>query len=135
MLGKSALVALAAIALGAAPSGAVAAPQRQVHVTLPSSPKLVAVGAGVQVVAGCGEDLFVASGWWWLRRRGAWYRAAGPRLPFVHVETARVPLTVVAIPPGRYRGVGEADARPAGRSPEAAAPRGDPLAGGPGVGH
>ncbi len=134
MLGKSTLPALVAIALGAAPSPARPAPPPPVRLSLPASPRLVAVGPGVQVVEGVNEDVFVASGWWWLRRRGAWYRSPGPQLSFSRVETARVPLTVVAIPPGRYRNLGEAEARAAAGLDRFGPPRrGDPLAGSSGL--
>jgi len=51
------------------------------------------------------------------------------------VAPAGGPLRGGATPRGRSGGGGAPPPRPAGRSPEAAAPRSDPLAGGPGVGH
>ncbi|HVP68302.1 MAG TPA: hypothetical protein VMT17_13695 [Anaeromyxobacteraceae bacterium] len=88
-----------ALSLGAAPALADDTPLR---LALPSSPTLAAVRPGVQVVESLDEEVFFASGWWWVRRGAAWYRSPSPRLAFVRVETARVPLTVVSLPPGRY---------------------------------
>lgn len=102
-----ALAMALAISVSLAP-GPAGGDEAWVRLALPASPRLAAVRPGVQVVERWDEEVFFASGWWWVHRGAAWYRSPGPQVAFLRVETARVPLTVVALSPGRYRHFREA---------------------------
>ncbi|MFP2896186.1 hypothetical protein [Corallococcus sp. 4LFB] len=66
-------------------------------------PPLVVVQPGVQVVEDYDEDLYVVDDAYWVRRDGRWYRARDYRGGWEVVEERRVPVTVVKLPPGRYK--------------------------------
>ncbi|MBN9686187.1 MULTISPECIES: hypothetical protein [unclassified Corallococcus] len=66
-------------------------------------PPLVVVQPGVQVVEDYDEDLYVVDDAYWVRRDGRWFRARDYRGGWVVVEERRVPVTVVKLPPGRYK--------------------------------
>lgn len=73
----------------------------QIHFEAP--PPLVVVTPGVQVVENYNEDLYVADGYYWVRRDGRWYRARDHRGGWVLVEERVVPVEVARIPPGHYK--------------------------------
>ncbi|WP_043321510.1 hypothetical protein [Corallococcus coralloides] len=66
-------------------------------------PPLVVVQPGVQVVEDYDEDLYIVDDAYWVRRDGRWYRARDYRGGWEVVEERRVPVTVVKLPPGRYK--------------------------------
>ncbi|NOK07853.1 MULTISPECIES: hypothetical protein [Corallococcus] len=66
-------------------------------------PPLVVVQPGVQVVEDYDEDLYVVDDAYWVRRDGRWYRARDYHGGWEVVEERRVPVTVVKLPPGRYK--------------------------------
>jgi hypothetical protein len=94
--------ALAALVATALPRRAAARVEVHIDIGLPAAPPLVVVEPGVQVVEDFDDEVFVTSGWYWVRRDRAWYRARSPRARFVLVEHRHVPATLVRIPPGRY---------------------------------
>ncbi len=65
-----------------------------VHVT---SPELIVISPGVQVVADADEPLFYADGYYWLYRRGAWLRSDSYRGGFARVDISYVPARVRTI--------------------------------------
>jgi hypothetical protein len=65
-----------------------------VHVT---SPELVAVGPGIQVVADADEPLFYSDGAYWLYRASNWYRSDNDRSGFAPIEPVDVPVAVRTI--------------------------------------
>jgi hypothetical protein len=73
----------------------------QIHFEAP--PPLVVVQPGVQVVENYDEDLYVADGYYWVRRDGRWYRARDHRGGWAVVEERYVPVSVAHIPPGHYK--------------------------------
>jgi hypothetical protein len=82
--------------------------QVQVQVAMPSirfevAPRLVMVSEGVQVVPDYDEEVFFVDGWYWYRRNDLWYRMRDHRGGWVLVERRYVPVTLVRIPPGKYR--------------------------------
>src|SRR5690349_20254092 len=56
-----------------------------------TSPRLVVVSPGVQVVEDANAPLFYVSGFYWLYRDAAWLRSDSYRGGFVHVEYRSVP--------------------------------------------
>ncbi|NBC41344.1 hypothetical protein [Corallococcus exiguus] len=66
-------------------------------------PPLVVVQPGVQVVEDYDEDLYVVDNVYWVRRDGRWFRARDYHGGWEYVEERRVPVTVVKVPPGRYK--------------------------------
>ena len=74
-----------------------------IDIGLPVAPTLVVVQPGIQVVEGFGEEVFFSGGWYWCRRPNGWYRARSPRARFDWVESRRVPVGLVRLPPGQYR--------------------------------
>jgi hypothetical protein len=90
------------------PTPALAGPVVSVQVNLPlirfeQAPPLVVVQEGVQVVPDYGEEVFFVDGWYWCRRHDYWYRTRDHRGGWVVVERRYVPVTLVRIPPGRYK--------------------------------
>jgi hypothetical protein len=69
----------------------------------PVLPPLVVVEPGVQVVEDLDEEVFFASGWYWVRRDGRWYRARDHRQRWAYAEPRFVPPGLRRIPPGHYR--------------------------------
>jgi hypothetical protein len=65
-----------------------------VHVT---SPELVTVSPGVEVVADADEPLFYADGYYWLYRDDTWLRSDSYRGGFVRVDFAYVPQPIRTI--------------------------------------
>ncbi|MFL5310380.1 MAG: hypothetical protein ACJ79H_08015 [Myxococcales bacterium] len=93
---------LMALSLLAQPAGAQA--QVQITMGLPVVlPPMVAVRPGVRVVSDLDEEVFFVDGWYWVRRGPHWYRTHDHRGVWVWVVPARVPVSLVRIPPGRYR--------------------------------
>jgi hypothetical protein len=97
---RLAAVLLAAGAL--APTAAQAGVNVGIHIDLPAAPPLVVVQPGVRVVEDCDEEVYFASGYYWVRRDHGWYRSRRPRATFVFVEPRVVPVAVARMPPGRY---------------------------------
>ncbi|WP_223637970.1 hypothetical protein [Corallococcus sp. EGB] len=82
--------------------------QVRIDVKLPdivfkAPPPLVVVEPGVQVVEDYDEDLYVVDDVYWVRRDGRWFRARDYHGGWEVVEERRVPVTVVRMPPGRYK--------------------------------
>jgi hypothetical protein len=83
--------------------------QVQVRVTVPTvrfdvAPAMVQVQPGVMVVQDYDEEVFVVHGRYWMRGAdGRWYRAHDYHGGWVVAEPRRVPVTLVRMPPGRYR--------------------------------
>ncbi len=81
----------------------------QIRVNFPvirfeTAPPLVVVSPGVQVVEDYDEEIFFVSGWYWYRWQGGWYRRRNYQAgEWVVVAPARVPRTLVRIPPGHYK--------------------------------
>jgi len=72
----------------------------EVHVT---SPQLVALGPGVQVVADADEPLFFVGGSYWVYRDGYWFSSKDYRRHFTHVDYTAVPVELRTIAePERY---------------------------------
>jgi len=67
------------------------------------APALVVVSPGVQVVPEYEEEVFFVDGWYWYRSGPYWYRTRDHRGGWVFVERRYVPMTLVKIPPGRYK--------------------------------
>lgn len=59
-----------------------------------SSPELVMISPGVQVIADADEPLFYSDGSYWLYRDGYWLRSADYRRGFVRVDISYVPQRV-----------------------------------------
>ena len=96
-----ALAGLLAAAL-ALPSRSDAAVNVDIHVGLPVAPPMVVVQPGVQVVEDWDEEIYFSSGWYWVRREDAWYRARRPNARFAYVQPRAVPAAIVRLPPGQY---------------------------------
>jgi hypothetical protein len=90
----SACAWLVAAALGGCAGGEVES-GATVRVT---SPELVAVSPGVQVVADADEPLFYADGYYWLYRDGVWLRSDSYRGGFARMDVNMVPSEVREIP-------------------------------------
>lgn len=60
----------------------------EVHVT---SPQLVQISPGVQVIADADEPIFYVSGDYWLYRDGYWFRSNDYRSGYARIEYRRVP--------------------------------------------
>ncbi len=56
-----------------------------------SSPDLVAISPGIQVVSDADEPLFFADGYYWLYRDRAWYRSDSYRSGFARIDVNMVP--------------------------------------------
>ena len=83
---------------------ALAQVQVQMTMHLPMVlPPMVVVRPGVRVVSELDEEVYFVDGWYWVRRGPHWYRTHDHRGLWVWVVPARVPATLVRIPPGRYR--------------------------------
>lgn len=95
-------IASAVAAAALAPSPARAEVHVNIDVGLPVAPPLVVVQPGVQVVENWHEEVYFASGWYWVRRDGGWYRARHPRAAFAWCAPRRVPVSLVRMPPGQY---------------------------------
>jgi hypothetical protein len=65
-----------------------------VHVT---SPELIVVSPGVQVVADADEPLFYSDGYYWLYRGGYWLRSDSYRGGFARVDVTYVPQRIRTI--------------------------------------
>jgi hypothetical protein len=59
-----------------------------VHVT---SPELVSVAPGVEVVADADDPVFYADGYYWLYRNGVWLRSGLPGTGFARIDLQLVP--------------------------------------------
>lgn len=62
-----------------------------------TSPELIVLEPGVQVVADADEPLFFADGFYWLYRDGYWLRSSNYQRGFVRVELSYVPERVRGI--------------------------------------
>lgn len=60
----------------------------EVHVT---SPELVQIGPGIQVIADADEPIFFVGGDYWLYRDGNWFRSNDYRGGYARVDHERVP--------------------------------------------
>ena len=90
--------------------------QLQITMGLPVVlPPMVVVQPGVQVVSELDEEVYFVGGWYWVRRGPHWYRTHDHRGQWVWVAPARVPVTLVRIPPGQYRRLHRAEWREARR--------------------
>ena len=68
-----------------------------------TSPELVEIGPGVQVIADADEPIFFAQGDYWLYRDGYWFRSRDYRSGYARVEFTYVPTQVRVIErPERY---------------------------------
>lgn len=72
-------------------------------ITFQAPPPVVVVQPGVQVVEDYDEEVFFVDGWYWVRRSDRWYRTKDHRGGWVFVETRGVPVTIVKLPPGKYK--------------------------------
>jgi hypothetical protein len=72
-------------------------------ITFNAPPPLVVVQPGVQVVEDHDDEIFFVDSFYWVRRGPRWYRTRDYRGGWVVVEGARVPPTLVRLPPGQYR--------------------------------
>lgn len=99
--------AVAASLAGCAPTGDVEY-AGEVHVT---SPELVTISPGVQVVADADEPLFYSDGMYWLYRDNGWYRSDSYRGGFARVDYSYLPQRIRVIEQPRayvqYRRHGE----------------------------
>jgi hypothetical protein len=82
--------------------------QVQVDIALPQihfdvTPPLVQVSTGVQVVENYSEEVYFVDGFYWVRRDGRWFKSADHRGSWVVVEQKIVPVTIVQLPPGKYK--------------------------------
>jgi len=93
---------LMAWSLLAQPAGAQVQVQMTMHLPV-VLPPMVVVQPGVRVVSELDEEVYFVDGWYWVRRGPHWYRTHDHRGLWVWVVPARVPATLVRIPPGRYR--------------------------------
>jgi hypothetical protein len=84
---------VAASVSGCAPTGDVEY-AGEVHVT---SPELVTISPGVQVVADADEPLFYSDGMYWLYRDNSWYRSDSYRGGFARVEYTYLPQRIRVI--------------------------------------
>lgn len=84
---------VAASLAGCAPTGDVEY-AGEVHVT---SPELVTISPGVQVVADADEPLFYSDGMYWLYRDNGWYRSDSYRGGFARVEYSYLPQRIRVI--------------------------------------
>lgn len=84
---------VAASLAGCAPTGDVDY-AGEVHVT---SPELVTISPGVQVVADADEPLFYSDGMYWLYRDNHWYRSDSYRGGFARVEYSYLPQRIRVI--------------------------------------
>jgi hypothetical protein len=96
------------VALWLSPTLVGAQVELRARLTLPSirfevAPPLVEVSEGVQVVPDYEEEVFYTDGWYWCRMNGGWYRTHNHRGNWMVVEPRYVPVTLVHIPPGKYR--------------------------------
>lgn len=96
-------IRLLAFALLVAPALAAAQVSVDVRIGFPAPPPLVVVSPGIQVVPDYGEEVFFVDGWYWLRRDAAWYRTRDHRGGWAVVEHRHVPVTLVGLPPGKYK--------------------------------
>jgi hypothetical protein len=95
---------LAATFLAAALAGGcvVAEPRHRSTVVVSTTPDLVTVSPGVQVIADYDEPIFFADGYYWWYIDGLWYRSAIYTGGWVYVATP--PIVIVRIhEPYRYR--------------------------------
>jgi hypothetical protein len=98
------LLALSLLAILPVSARAQFTTELAVQLTLPVRPALVLVQPGVQVVPDYDEEVFYASGGYWLRRGPTWFRAPRPSVAFALVPSARVPIVLAKLPPpGHYR--------------------------------
>lgn len=84
---------VAASLAGCAPTGDVEY-AGEVHVT---SPELVTISPGVQVIADADEPLFYSDGMYWLYRDNSWYRSDSYRGGFARVEYSHLPQRIRVI--------------------------------------
>ena len=97
---------LAALTVAAAPAWAqgvtvVVPPPPAIHFEQP--PPVVEINPGVQVVEDQDEEVFVVDGWYWTRRGDHWFRTRDHRGGWVVAEPRVVPVTLVRMPPGKYK--------------------------------
>lgn len=83
-----------------------------------TSPDLVAVGPGIQVIADADEPVFYSDGYYYLYRDNGWLRSDNDRSGFARIDVMAVPERLRAIPQPRVyahyrRNSGRAMARPA----------------------
>ena len=97
-IGISACVWLAAAALAGCAGGEA---QYSGEVTV-SSPELVAIQPGVEVVADADEPLFYADGYYWLYRDGMWLRSDSYRNGFARIDVQMVPDQLRRLPEPRH---------------------------------
>lgn len=83
-----------------------------------TSPDLVAIGPGVQVIADADEPIFYSSGDYWLYRDGYWFRSDDYRSGYARVEYRAVPQAIRDIDrPQRYVHYNRTAATRAARGP------------------
>jgi len=90
------------------PLGSLAQVGVKVEVVLPTitfqaPPALVVVEPGVQVVEDVDDEVFFVDGFYWCRRDGRWFHTRTHRGAWVVVEDRGVPVTLVRLPPGKYK--------------------------------
>lgn len=90
------------------PGAAVAQVNVQVQIAVPTvrfetTPVLVEVSPGVQVVEDYEQEVFFVDGWYWYRSGPAWYHTRNHRGGWVVVQDRAVPRTLVYIPRGKYK--------------------------------
>ena len=101
---KLTVLALSLAAALPARAGDTFTAELAVVLSLPVRPALVVVQPGVQVVPDYEEEVFYASGGYWLRRGPTWFRAPRPSVAFALVPSARVPIVLAKLPPpGHYK--------------------------------
>lgn len=101
---KTALTIALAGAL-ALPSAVSAGGYMEIHLELPEFlPPMVVIQPGVQVIPEISHEVFFVDGVYWARHNGGWYRAENPHASWMGVPPNAVPVSLVKIPPGKYKG-------------------------------
>jgi hypothetical protein len=78
----------------------------EIQLNLPAIiPPMVVVQPGVQVIPEIDHEVFFVDGAYYARHHGGWYRAPSPHAgAWMAVPVRAVPVALVKIPPGKYKG-------------------------------
>lgn len=100
---KLVVTALALTLMGSAASAQVSVEIRSPLITIGEPPPLVEVEPGIQVVRDFNEEVFFVDGYYWVKRRGRWYRSSQWDGSWVYVDRPYVPRYFWNFRPGSYR--------------------------------